>query len=330
MKYSIIVPIYKTEQYLIHCIESVLQQTFGDWELILVDDGSPDNCPVICDNYAAKDPRIKVIHKKNGGLVSARRAGLDIAIGEYALCLDSDDYWKPDLLNKVNEQVILHHPDVVCFGYICKSDAKEKNVCVPCNHFGFYSKDDLEKYIYPNLIHTKTLSRFPPVVWAKAFEMKIYKTYQNKVDFSVGMGEDGACSYPIIANAKSMVILEECLYYYRYVVTSMTKFKKPLSWDNYDKIFALYRREIDLEKCNFDAQICRAQTHLLFDICKSQFYSNLKYKDVVNSIQYQFDKHLEYENAIENSSFISFKMIFARLVLKYRLYPLLYLASKLL
>ena len=91
MFFSIIVPVYKVENYLSNCIESVLSQTFTDYELILVNDGSPDRCPEICDHYKEKDSRIQVIHKANGGLASARRAGIKIAKGEYVFNLDSDD-----------------------------------------------------------------------------------------------------------------------------------------------------------------------------------------------------------------------------------------------
>lgn len=90
---SVIIPVYKVEKYLHDCVDSVLRQNFKDIEIILVDDGSPDNCPQICDDYAEKDNRIKVIHKENGGLSDARNAGLRIASGDYVLFLDSDDYW---------------------------------------------------------------------------------------------------------------------------------------------------------------------------------------------------------------------------------------------
>ena len=83
MKFSIIVPIYKVEKYLCQCIDSILAQDYTDYELLLVDDGSPDTCPTICDEYAKKDNRIKVVHKPNGGLVSARKAGSEIAQGEW-------------------------------------------------------------------------------------------------------------------------------------------------------------------------------------------------------------------------------------------------------
>ena len=97
-KFSIIVPVYDVEDYIEKCINSILSQSYGDFELILVDDGSPDNCPAICDSYSKKDKRIIVIHKNNGGLSSARNSGLAVAQGEYCWMIDSDDYISPDAL----------------------------------------------------------------------------------------------------------------------------------------------------------------------------------------------------------------------------------------
>ena len=96
MFFSVIVPVYKVEEYLPACIESVLSQTFSDFELILVDDGSPDSCGEICDKYKETDNRIKVLHKENGGLASARKAGIQIAEGDYVFNLDSDDLIEND------------------------------------------------------------------------------------------------------------------------------------------------------------------------------------------------------------------------------------------
>ena len=95
---SVIVPVYKVEKYIHRCVDSILGQTYADFELILVDDGSPDNCGAICDDYAAKDNRVVVIHQKNGGLSAARNAGIDTAQGEYLFFLDSDDVIHPDCL----------------------------------------------------------------------------------------------------------------------------------------------------------------------------------------------------------------------------------------
>lgn len=91
-EFSIIVPIYKVEKYLEICIDSIIGQSFCDFELILVDDGSPDTCGEICDRYSSSDTRVKVVHKENGGLSSARNAGLDIATGKYVIFIDSDDF----------------------------------------------------------------------------------------------------------------------------------------------------------------------------------------------------------------------------------------------
>ena len=94
---SVIVPVYKVEKYLDKCIESIVGQTYENLEIILVDDGSPDNCPTMCDEWAQKDSRIKVIHKENGGLSSARNAGLDACTGDYIGFVDSDDWIEPDM-----------------------------------------------------------------------------------------------------------------------------------------------------------------------------------------------------------------------------------------
>ena len=101
MLYSIVVPIYKVEKYLDRCVESLIGQTYRDIEIILVDDGSPDRCPIICDKYAAIDSRIIVIHKENGGLSDARNAGIDVATGDYIMFVDSDDYIDTDTCQRM-------------------------------------------------------------------------------------------------------------------------------------------------------------------------------------------------------------------------------------
>lgn len=114
---SVIVPVYKVEKLLNKCVDSIINQTYKDIEIILVDDGSPDNCGTICDDYALKDSRIVVIHKKNGGLSSARNAGIDIAKGEYLMFVDSDDYVEPNFCEKAFQ--IIKENNVTCasFGY---------------------------------------------------------------------------------------------------------------------------------------------------------------------------------------------------------------------
>jgi glycosyltransferase involved in cell wall biosynthesis len=123
-KISIIVPVYNVEQYINRCINSLLGQTLKDIEIILVDDGSPDRCPQICDEYARKDSRIKVIHKKNGGLGYARNSGLELATGEYIAFVDSDDYVNINMYEKLYNETINNNFDIVYCGFIVENKDK--------------------------------------------------------------------------------------------------------------------------------------------------------------------------------------------------------------
>ncbi len=122
---SIIVPVYKVEEYLEKCVDSILAQTFTDIEVILVDDGSPDRSGVICDEYAAKDPRVKVIHKENGGLSSARNAGIEVAKGRYLGFVDSDDYIAPDMYQLLYEDITREQADLAICGIYDVYEGKE-------------------------------------------------------------------------------------------------------------------------------------------------------------------------------------------------------------
>ena len=114
MKFSIIVPVYNVEKYLNQCVDSIMNQTYKDIEIILVDDGSPDNCPKMCDEYKEKDSRIKVIHKPNGGLSDARNEGLKVVSGDYIAFIDSDDWIELDAFENFFGAIEkFNHPDVL-------------------------------------------------------------------------------------------------------------------------------------------------------------------------------------------------------------------------
>ena len=116
-KISIIVPVYKAEKYLNRCVDSILAQTFTDWELLLIDDGSPDRSGEICDEYAKKDSRIRVIHKENGGVSSARQRGQDEACGEYTIHVDPDDWVEPTMLEELYQKAKDDNADMVICDY---------------------------------------------------------------------------------------------------------------------------------------------------------------------------------------------------------------------
>ena len=151
---SVIVPVYKVEQYLDECVQSIRKQTYTNLEIILVDDGSPDRCPEMCDDYAKQDSRIKVIHKNNGGLSSARNAGLEVMSGDYFGFVDSDDY----IENQMYEILLKHIDESTQISSCCIYQIEETGNISPlipfCEHNTYYRGISfLESFIHLSLIH---------------------------------------------------------------------------------------------------------------------------------------------------------------------------------
>ncbi len=147
---TIIVPVYKVEQYLVRCVDSVLAQTYRNCEIILVDDGSPDNCPVICDEFAKKDSRIKVVHKVNGGLSSARLAGFKEASGEYILFVDSDDYIENNMVEEMVSAIVKTDSDMSVCGYFTQYETRKLEYLLPYDKHVLEGKEEIsKKYILP-------------------------------------------------------------------------------------------------------------------------------------------------------------------------------------
>lgn len=283
MKFSIIIPIYKVQAYLEQCIESVLHQNYKDIEVILVDDGSPDECPAMCDRYAKSDSRIKVIHKENGGLVSARKAGAEAAEGAYICCIDGDDYIHPDYIKKMAEEIKKSKCDIVCCNYYL---ATEKECLPRIMKFeaGYYDRARIEKEIFPYLLQSKDAQYFLPSVCAKAFRREMYRDIQLKIDPVITLGEDRAVSIPCIYRSSSICILCDCLYYYRFNTQSITKSRKAFSWLVLEVFLRYIQKEIDLSKFDFQDQYNRLVAHEFFNVAKSQFYRNEEYKKICQEI----------------------------------------------
>lgn len=147
---SVIIPIYNVEKWLPECVDSVLNQTYKNLEVILVDDGSPDGCPAICDEYATRDPRIKVIHKPNGGLSDARNAGIEAVTGDYVVFIDSDDYWDdPNGITKLYDIATEFNSDVTLFGMkrqIQGTNEKIKLSQLDCSRINGKTKNEVLMY----------------------------------------------------------------------------------------------------------------------------------------------------------------------------------------
>lgn len=223
IKISVIVPIYRIEKYLPQCIESILQQSFLDFELLLIDDGSPDNCPQICDDYAKLDARVKVIHKENGGLLSARKAGLEAAEGEYISYVDGDDWvdkYYLDILYKLSEA---NAADLAVTGHFREFNGKIETI-KPANP-GIYNEDDIKSSILPNAIYNGEFCEhgMSTYVWNKLFRKDLLKQVLYDVPNDVVMGEDAAITYAYLAISKRLVISKVPLYYYRQRHDSIVK-----------------------------------------------------------------------------------------------------------
>lgn len=325
--FSIIVPVYNIEKYLSKCIESILKQTFGDFELILVDDGSTDGSSIICDKYVSQDKRVKVIHKKNGGLVSARQTGCKIAKGKYIICVDGDDWVSNDYLACLYNIIKIHSPDIICFGYYNVINNHKYEQLFPINP-GFYPKEDIIKKIYPILIQTKNMKAFPPNIWGKAFKRELYVIEQLSLNDKIKIGEDAACTIPCISRANNIYIINKGLYYYRHNTASMTKNRKRYNWNGPKLISQHLYKRVSFKNYDFSSQIDRRTVHALFNVVKSQFYQNNNYFDTISDIKNNLKDPI-YINAISNANFKKFTIgDIIKKCLKHRLLFLIYIWSK--
>ena len=222
--FSIIVPVYKAEKYLRECIDSILAQTCGEFELILVDDGSPDSCPQICDEYALRDSRIKVIHKPNGGSVSARKAGLRAASGEYLCFVDGDDFVLPDMLERYKEAIVNSDADVLCAGYMEYSGDRPAAQVLPKIPSGIYDKAELRERVYPVMLSQGRFFTFgiAPSLCCKCFRTRLCCRVMETVPEVLSLGDDGAVSYACLLEAERVQVMDYWGYCYRQNPESMT------------------------------------------------------------------------------------------------------------
>ena len=225
---SIIVPIYKVKEYLDECINSIIKQTYSNIELILVDDGSPDECPKMCDEWAMKDDRIKVIHKKNGGLSSARNSGLDMAQGEYISFVDSDDFICQNALLDLYDRIKNDESVGIVSGMIYRYQNGNASIYKE----EWYHEE--EKVISANNFLLETMSlKSSFTVWNKLYRRDIignirFREGRNNEDtlFMYDLGKN------ILAKNAYMVEIPQYVYYYRYRDYSIcTSSKVPLEID---------------------------------------------------------------------------------------------------
>ena len=269
MLFSVIVPIYKIEKYLRRCIDSVLAQSFTNYELILVDDGSPDQCPAICDEYAQKDVRIRVIHKENGGLVSARQAGIQVAAGEYVFHLDGDDAMCEGALENACQIICEMHPDIVSFSYRRCINGELGETVDDLVPEGLYRKADLEEKVYPKLLSDENMKSLFCFVWGKAIKRELATKHQMRVNRAISLGEDLSCIVPCYLEAETVYMSRKVSYLYTIRNDSLTTdFKTSQITQIADTIVGL--RALDMKKPqDFEEQIARYSFFMCFAILAS-------------------------------------------------------------
>jgi len=236
---SVVVPVYGIDRYLGLCIESLINQTYGNLEIILVDDGSKDRCPEICDLYAGKDKRIKVIHKANGGLVSARKAGLLASRGRYIGYVDGDDWVGPGFFSSLYYSMTASNADIVCAGFsrdLFSESAHFQNNIVS----GEYEGERLEQ-LRKNMLSYGAFFKtgISTYVWNKLFKREILMDVQMNVDENISIGEDAAVVYPALMRCSRVCIVDNCAYHYRQREDSMLKRVSPFS-NEAKKLKSLY------------------------------------------------------------------------------------------
>ena len=209
---SVIVPIYKVESYLHQCVDSILSQTHSNLEIILVDDGSPDRCGAICDEYAAKDPRVKSIHKENGGLSDARNAGLDIATGDFYYFVDSDDMLPAHSVSTMLDLAIKHKSDLVIGGFErFRDDTGEI--------FFSTDADGVKTHVYTQEEAVKDFYRDGCQAWAVLYKRAVHEN----IRFPKGeINEDEAIIFKILENCSTVVVTNRVVYSYRNRENSIT------------------------------------------------------------------------------------------------------------
>lgn len=213
---SIVVSIYNEWEYLDKCIDSIVNQTYKNIEIILVDDGSTDCCGEICDKYAEQDSRIIVIHKPNGGLVSARKAGTKKATGDYIINVDGDDWIEKERIQNLVKGIEQYHADIIYMdGYV--REYPDNQVMVKGNlRRGFYTKQQVQEEILMKLASTnhfyeKNIEMF---MWLWAFKRELIKEKQPLIDERISMGEDLACVCECLASTNSVSVIEGGSYHY--------------------------------------------------------------------------------------------------------------------
>ncbi len=284
-KVSIIVPVYKSEQSLRRCVDSILNQSFSDFELILIDDGSPDDCGKICDDYTEMDSRVKVIHKDNGGVSSARNAGIQLSVGEYMCFIDSDDDIKKEF---VSELIDLYNYDVelaVCGYNWVEGDRVIRETKFSENEYDFLHREDVFK------LNEKVMMSAP---WCKLYKSQIVKDNNIFFEKDLSLGEDLVFNFSYLSFITDIAVINKQLYNYRV--------------DNENSLLRKYRKDLLDNTIKMNCYV--------YDIIQKWDLDRDILQSFYNSVYWGFDNVLVNTFSKNNTDSFKNKIKFNREILK--------------
>lgn len=305
---SVIVPVYNVERYLNRCVDSILKQTFKDVELILVDDGSSDNGGKLCDKYAKKDGRIKVIHKQNGGVSAARNDGLDIACGKYVMFVDSDDWLPKKAIELLVISIKKSDADFCCGSAL--SIGVINNTLLTSDNCEIVKKTQTQQYL-------SYIKQIKFGAWAKLYKLDIIKQCDIRFPDGVKFSEDAIFLYTYLAHSEVFCSVNELVYYYNRTneTSAMSKYYSEINlWmaksaKAFENIFPKKTEEVTeyiLERQLLMFELCIRHHIWISDFCdiqrKEQFLKNAycefkaSFDELPKYRLSQFDAYVEFIN----------------------------------
>ena len=275
MKLSVIVPVYNTESYIEQCLDSLMNQTYKDFELIIIDDGSEDRSGEICDKYALKYKNIIVIHKENEGLIAARIEGLNKAAGQYIAFVDSDDWVDEDFIEFLITNMDSNQADIVTTGCIREEENKSEKE-IDNIRSGIYERADLEKQIFPQMLYFHRgfyEHGILPYMCVKLFKKEMLMDCYRDIDSKVYYGEDVIAVYPYMLKANKAVVCNEAKYHYRRHGGQITAEKKQDFYFNTARLYLyLYNtfQKTDFAECMIE-QLDQYLRHMVWNKSPKHF-----------------------------------------------------------
>lgn len=241
-QFSVIVPAYNSAAFLAKGVESVLSQTCGDLELILVDDGSKDNTLAVCRSFAEKDPRVKVFHQENQGHTGARNTGLKHSQGEYVLFLDSDDWIDPDVLQICSQEIRRNDPDVIVFGLL-RYQGDERTVLTGTVDTGHYRVSDVSATL---IMSDDGSFAFPKSLSGKVFHREKILEHQLGIPNEVLIGEDGASFIATVLSSDTISVIPDVYYHFEVRQGSVSHSSDPDALRRCQALLGYYQQILDL------------------------------------------------------------------------------------